>query len=166
MLNINTQYTQSHIIQIMTDIIGLYLIIKKDNKNRAKLTVKTILMSLFKNDLNVFYRYYDMFRDTLFKIKKDKILNNEEINIRDAAFSLLTQIKLIVDGYNNNDITLKDIIEKGFFDLSDKNFYLFKLNNDKNFLTNINQIENKTEFIKTIKEIVSNCAKNVFEKFQ
>ena len=165
MLNINTQYTQSHIIQIMTDIIGLYLIIKKDNKNRAKLTVKTILMSLFKNDLNVFYRYYDMFRDTLFKIKKDKILNNEEINIRDAAFSLLTQIKLIVDGYNNNDITLKDIIEKGFFDLSDKNFYLFKLNNDKNFLTNINQIENKTEFIKTIKEIVSNCAKNVFEKF-
>lgn len=168
MLTINTQYTQSHIVQIMTDVIGLYLVIKKDNKNRAKLTVRTILMSLFKDDLNVFYKYYDMFKDTIFKIKKDGVLNDDEINIRDVAFSLLTQIKLIVDGYNNNDIIPKDIIEKGFFDLSDKNFYLFKLNdnnNSNNFLISINQIENKTEFVKTTKDITSNSAKDVFRRY-
>ena len=38
------------IIQITTDIISLYLVIKRE----VKLTVKTTLMSPFKDDLNVF----------------------------------------------------------------------------------------------------------------
>lgn len=161
---INISYTKSNIIQIMMDTIGLYLIIKKDNENRAKLTIKTILMSLYKNDINVFYRYYDIFTNTLFKIKKDNILNNEDINIREVALALLTQIKLIVDSYNDNNI-LKDIIEKCFSNLNNKNFYLFKLDNS-NYITNINQIENnKIElFIETIKDIISNSAIDVYDR--
>ena len=67
-LNLDSSYTHDNIISIMNDIIGLYLIIKNNsnysnndsnnNNNRAKLTIKTILMSLCKQDIdNIFYIY-------------------------------------------------------------------------------------------------------------
>ena len=125
-LNLDSSYTHDNIISIMNDIIGLYLVIKNSNSNndsnsninnRAKLTIKTILMSLCKQDIdNTFYKYYDLFKNILFKIKNDKVLNPEEINNREVAFALLTQIKLIIDSYwknsdnivNNNNIIVNN----------------------------------------------------------
>ena len=74
-LNLDSSYTHDNIISIMNDIIGLYLVIKNNNNdsnnnnNRAKLTIKTILMSLCKQDIdNTFYKYYDLFKNILFII--------------------------------------------------------------------------------------------------
>lgn len=172
--NINSSYTYNSILSIINDIIGLYLVIKKDNKNRAKLTIKTILMSLVKQDLNTFYKYYDLFKNALFKIQNDKILNNEEINNREVSFALLTQIKLILDSYYNNinnnvnnnlnNNILKDIIEKGFSNLDNQNFYLFQdLNN--NFITNINQVEDISQFKLFCFNTVIGCCKELLERY-
>ena len=182
-LNLDSSYTHDNIISIMNDIIGLYLVIKNtnndsnnSNSNRAKLTIKTILMSLCKQDIdNTFYKYYDLFKNILFKIKDDKvILNPEEINNREVAFALLTQIKLIIDSYwknsNNDNITnnntLKDIIEKGFSTLDNQNFYLFKDMNNNEFITNINQIkDNIKEFKLFCQNMIIDCSKELLEKY-
>lgn len=180
-LNLDSSYTHDNIISIMNDIIGLYLVIKNtnndsnSNNNRAKLTIKTILMSLCKQDIdNTFYKYYDLFKNILFKIKDDKVLNPEEINNREVAFALLTQIKLIIDSYWNNsdndDITnnntLKDIIEKGFSTLDNQNFYLFKDMNNNKFITNINQIkDNIKEFKLFCQNMIIDCSKELLEKY-
>lgn len=193
-LNLDSSYTHDNIISIMNDIIGLYLVIKNtnndsnNNNNRAKLTIKTILMSLCKQDIdNTFYKYYDLFKNILFKIKNDKVLNPEEINNREVAFALLTQIKLIIDSYwknddsdnstvnnnnnsNNNSTTnnntLKDIIEKGFSTLDNQNFYLFKDMNNNEFITNINQIkDNIKEFKLFCQNMIINCSKELLEKY-
>ena len=176
-LNLDNSYTHDNIISIMNDIIGLYLIIKNtnndsnNNNNRAKLTIKTILMSLCKQDIdNTFYKYYDLFKNILFKIKNDKVLNPEEINNREVAFALLTQIKLIIDSYwkndDNNNNTLKDIIEKGFSTLDNQNFYLFKDMNNNEFITNINQIkDNIKEFKLFCQNMIIDCSKELLEKY-
>ena len=182
-LNLDSSYTHDNIISIMNDIIGLYLVIKNtnndsnNNNNRAKLTIKTILMSLCKQDIdNTFYKYYDLFKNILFKIKNDKVilLNPEEINNKEVAFALLTQIKLIIDSYwknsNNDDInnnnTLKDIIEKGFSTLDNQNFYLFKDMNNNEFITDINQIkDNIKEFKLFCQNMIIDCSKELLEKY-
>ena len=182
-LNLDSSYTHDNIISIMNDIIGLYLVIKNtnndsnNNNNRAKLTIKTILMSLCKQDIdNTFYKYYDLFKNILFKIKNDKVilLNPEEINNREVAFALLTQIKLIIDSYwknsNNDNITnnntLKDIIEKGFSTLDNQNFYLFKDMNNNEFITDINQIkDNIKEFKLFCQNMIIDCSKELLEKY-
>ena len=179
-LNLDSSYTHYNIISIMNDIIGLYLIIKNNSNdsnsninNRAKLTIKTILMSLCKQDIdNTFYKYYDLFKNILFKIKDDKVLNPEEINNREVAFALLTQIKLIIDSYwknddsNNDNNTLKDIIEKGFSTLDNQNFYLFKDMNNNEFITDINQIkDNIKEFKLFCQNMIIDCSKELLEKY-
>ena len=184
-LNLDSSYTHDNIISIMNDIIGLYLVIKNNNSNsssntnnnRVKLTIKTILMSLCKQDIdNTFYKYYDLFKNILFKIKDDKVilLNPEEINNREVAFALLTQIKLIINSYwknsDNDDITnnntLKDIIEKGFSTLDNQNFYLFKDMNNNEFITDINQIkDNIKEFKLFCQNMIIDCSKELLEKY-
>jgi hypothetical protein len=161
--NYNSSYTHDKIISIMNDTIGLYLVIKKDNENRAKLTIKTILMSINKNDIDTFNKYYKLFNDTLFKIKNEKILNDEEIHNRDVAFALLTQIKFIIDSYNNDDV-LRDIIEKDFSNLDEQNFYLFEDTNN-NFITNIHQIENIQEFKLFCKNIIIDCSEELLKNY-
>lgn len=159
----NISFIHDQIIQMMNDIINLYLVIKEDNEKRAKLTIRTVLMSLNKWDLNVFYKYYEMFHNTLFKIKRDNTLSSEKINAREVAFALLTQIKLIVNSYNDDDI-LRDIIEKDFSTLKNKNFHLFRCLDNK-FIINITQIESITEFREFIKNIIINSSNELLKKY-
>ena len=162
--NIDYNYTYQKLTQIIDDTIGLYLIIKKDNKNRAKLTVKTILTSLQKRDFDTFYKYYEIFKTTLFNIKSSNLLDNEQINIREVAFGLLTQVKLILD----DDFNIKkDVVEKQFCTVNnnEKPFYLFKTTDSDTFINDYSQIENNQEFKQYSCKIVCECASEFLKKY-
>lgn len=166
MVEINTMdynYTYQKLIQIISDTIGLYLIINKDTANRAKLTTKTILTSLQKQDFDTFYKYYDIFKAALFNVKSNSSLSDEEINNREVAFGLLTQIKLLLD----NDLNIqKSIVEKRFCSIGNEDsFYLFKIKDTDTFVSNHFQIESKEDFRKFCHKIVCECASEFLKKY-
>lgn len=161
--NIDNNYIHQKLTQIISDTISLYLIIKKDSINRAKITVKTILTSLQKQDLDTFYKYYDIFRITLFNIKSSNTFSEEEINNRDVAFGLLTQIKYLVD----DDLNIqRNIVEKHFSSIHDKDsFCLFKIKDTDLFINNYSQIEDTEDFKMYCRKIVYECAGEFLKKY-
>lgn len=159
--NLDNEFIHDRIATIMNDIIGLYLVIHTNNKNRAKITIKTILKSLEKQDLNTFNKYYNLFSSAITNIDQNTELTTDEKNTRKVAFGLLTQIKLLIDAKDNT----ANLVEKGFCTIQDKCFYLFKTKSNNNFITNYNQIQNKEEFILYCTNMVFTTAAELLSKY-
>lgn len=163
--NLDYSYISKNINTIIENIIGLYLIIKQDNKNRAKITIKTVLQSIVKEDINVFNKYYKLFTETLDKIKQDNTMTKLELDNRQLAFNLLTQIKFIVDS-DASDGILEKILSCGFSHIDKQNFYLFKIKNSDNFVTNITELEDIAQFKLFCHNTLINCCNNLLNAIQ
>lgn len=120
-------------------------------------------MSLQKQDLDTFYKYYDIFKITLFNIKSSNTFSEEEINNRDVAFGLLAQVKNLLD----DDLNIqKNIVEKCFCAINDEPpFYLFKIKDTDLFINDYSQIEDTEDFKMYCRKIVYECASEFLKKY-
>lgn len=158
-------YSYEKISKIVEHVVGLYLSVREDNKNRAKITIKTMLMSLDKKDLNTFSKYYEIFKDTLINnIENNDKFDEKAKNIRRVTFGLLTQIQLLFD---NNVEVKKDIVEKGFCNLENKGelFYMFKYKDVDKFIISYDEVQDKKQFEEDLKSVVYKVAKDALNKF-
>lgn len=160
--NIDRGFLTERITQMMENLCSLYLVIKKDSENRAKITIKTILTALHKRDMAIVNRYYELFSDEFNNAIK---LNNTEITedkkkIINVAFGLLVQLKLLIDSSKINDV-----VEKGFYTLEHPQlFYLFKTLDGK-VIKNASIIENKDKFITYYQNVFFECAESMLKNF-
>ncbi|MDR0571268.1 MAG: hypothetical protein LBG48_00285 [Rickettsiales bacterium] len=162
-------YTASKITQIFMDTAELYLtivdILKTKSEPAARLTIKTILMSLQKKDYITFFRYVDMFSDLLKQIEENKNMTEDNLKLCRVAFGFLLQIKILVNSTNKEDYF--KIVDYGFYTLDngDNMFFLFFTKDTNEPIIDYSIIENKEEFKNMVKNIVTECANDVLKKY-
>jgi hypothetical protein len=167
--SLDISYTASKIIQMLKDTAELYLTIintlKTKPESAAKLTIKTMLMSLQKKDYATFFKYVDLFFNLLKQVEKIENITKENLDLCNVAFGFLSQIKLLIDAENEEEFS--KIAEYGFYTLDggENMFYLFFNRGTNEPIANYSDVEDKEEFKNTVKNIVAECAKNILENY-